>query len=192
MLLKTIDDCFIRFFKCIHIVGASLYTLPAIGQALYFSFLITSNNLQSWEKLVFVISAVGISGGILWNILGFYSDCRLDWSKIYVDLKEFNIKSNKDLLNRKYHNFMWHALLNIIVFTLAILIAVGIVLNLHGSIIHPQDPNDINLGSISSYTFFIFLFISVITAYAKQMFMLYFVNKDQRIGVFFNIKELAQ
>lgn len=104
-----IDESFRKRMIKIHAVGVIFYALVAfvIANILCKKF--------NWApQTVWLITGYGFVCGVMWNLYGYYTDMRLDWSKIFVFMNGVSISNDKKLHDKKFEYLKRSAIIQFI------------------------------------------------------------------------------
>jgi len=187
---KEIDERFDRVFKMTHCFGFACYVIMSIVIAIrLFSF---------WKDKGFqntiILILFGAVFGILWNVYGYFSDLRIDWSKIFDKLNDFKIAEHEEICSEKYKYYKRSLVSQLVIIAVIILTACIIALNVNGNIFDNTSNNTSNAIELLSYSSIVGLFITVVSVYLKQTSSLFFKlkrkDKNDETDIFPNIYDL--
>jgi len=170
---KEINGIFRRVFFGMHFLGFSCYSVISIVVTKQLSSFWGNTVCENWPLILF-----GIVFGFLWNLYGCVSDCRIDWSKIFIHLEKCRITDYR----KKYWAYMGS-----IVLQLLIIMCIVSVASFIGLRINPE----LEVLDIISYSSIVSLFVAVVAIYLKQTLKLFFKLKrgkeDKDSDIFPNI-----
>lgn len=198
-LYQYIDNTFLKGIFYSHIWGVLHY----LAISLLFACLIAYTNLISYDYIdsdkkllfIFVIVSFGTVFGALWNFYGYCSDSRIDWSKIFIPLTNFQISKNKEIRNKKYKAYKISIAMQISIMILVMTILIFVAFNLNGDIINVSEEEGDLLTTLISYSSVAALFLVVLKIYAVQTYNLFYRMESNRKGgdiIFPNIFDLTE
>lgn len=170
-----IEDKVKLIFRKVHVTGAACYLVVGILACLSLSDKIFCEyNLNN----MIIISLYCFYMGIVWNIYGYYSDRRIDWSKIFKNLN-INISENADIQNIKYKYYKRSVKWQIIsIFTICFSLVL-IVIRFDYDLI-PKGSFDI----LITYSAFAAWFIAILKLYFTRMFRIFFTHEKNESEIF--------
>lgn len=170
-----IEDKVKSIFQKIHAAGATCYL--AVGILVYLSL---SNKIFCEYNLnnMIIISLYCFFMGIVWNVYGYYSDRRIDWSKIFKNLN-INISQNADIQKIKYKYYERSVKWQLIsIFTICFSLVLIFVRFDYDLI--PEGSLDI----LITYSAFAAWFIAILKLYFTQMFGIFFTHEKKGSEIF--------
>ena len=174
----AVDKSFSTIMFYLHFAGVFLYFVSSLFIAEYLPRIDTRFSNDSFRTYLI---AFGFFSGITWNIYGYQSDKRLDWSKIFKRLKEINVSTNKKIYDKKLRVYLTSIIMQLSccfflsVFSIIFLIKV--------------DPNlfsEIDNGDLASCSAFLTLLVSVISLYVRTSYNMFFSRKYKNSVIFPN------
>ena len=183
-----IDRIFGFVMGVVHVIGALCYGGISFWVAFNFSNTIFMNDLAfNHTKFILGVSIFGLALGTLWNIYGYHSDRRIDWSKIFFNFSSIKI-SQTDCIRLHKLKYYRNSLLYQVICCMAIIgFVIYILLDFRLSLFN----NMTVLSDILSYSAFLTLLITVITLYARQMIDMFYSRKYIRSVIFPSLLELS-
>lgn len=188
---KYIDETFLKVMFNLHIKGILSYFAISLlfACAIAYTNIIAYNYIGTGNKLSFIIIIISLGTifGVLWNLYGYYSDSRIDWSKIFISLKNFKISKNDDIRTIKYKAYKISFAIQILIVFLVLGILTFIAYNLNVDIIV--------LTTLIPYSSVAASFLVVLKIYAGQTYKLFYRMKSNRKNddvIFPNIFDLTE
>lgn len=169
-LYVQIDNESIKLFKTIHTIGFVCYCFVAA----FFVYFVLNDILFIDKNLTKAYSfAFGALFGAIWNILGFYGDRSIHWSKVFQTLGNYK---NTKIENEK---LKYHAAYTLIHLIIIVSISVGLLLiisNPHDTILE----NGFNLANLDFLTlsFLISAATVIVNLYIKYIYRLHYDKKQ--------------
>lgn len=171
---EEIDKNFKKYFFNIHRAGTICYLLSSL-LIIIFYLLTFSNDWKNNLPIILSIIAVGLLSGLFWNILGYYSDQTINWRKIYLKIGPAPAK----LKSIKFKYYMKYRILNTLLLLLYILLTLIALLKI------PQNIQILKIsGGLESLYLLLTIFITIITVYMKQIYQLYYDEKNSNTTFF--------
>lgn len=165
-----------NFFFVVHLTG----TLCYLGSSTILYFVIKASIFGGGNLNNFIIIVMyGFLMGLAWNVYGYYSDKRIDWSKIYKDMN-LNISDEVKIKSEKYKSYNRSVRLQITLLAIITLILVLIFKRFDYSII----PQDQSFNILVTYSAFGAWFIAILKIYCTQMFNMFFRRKYKESEIF--------
>lgn len=186
-LYLKIDGSFAFVMRVIHIVGALCYGCLAYFIAINFKYNIYANIPDMNNKFTLYIFVFGLVAGALWNFYGYHSDRRIDWSKVFIFLKDTSISTSECIRELKLHYFKYALLLHLVCCTAIISFTIYLMIDFRFSLFE----NMKSLDELLSYSAFITLFISVASLYGKQMYYIFYTRRYKQSEIFPRLVELS-
>lgn len=170
-----IDSSFSKRMGLIHILGTLCYFIISLIVAISIM-----NTFSISYKVVLSLTIMGFFSGLMWNIYGYLSDRRIDWSKIFDFWDEKPMLSNKNIYIWKLRYYKASIISQIINCTLIIGFVIYLLLNLEINF----ELSEYTLpGFLSCFVIFT-LFISVASLYTKQTYKMFFTREYEEAEIF--------
>lgn len=171
---EEIDKVFKEYFLKIHGFGTFCYIMSSII-IIFVNLLALGENPKNNIPLISIIFIVGLVSGLLWNILGYYSDQTINWNKIYINIGPTPHK----LKHIKFKYYIKYRILNSVILISYILLTLIALLRI------PQNVQILELnGGLESLYLLITIFFTIITVYMKQIYQLYYNEKNSNSSFF--------
>lgn len=165
-----------KTFRLIHVIGGACYLIVGIiTSALFSNRIFTGFSL--WNTII--LSVYALLMGVIWNIYGYYSDNRIDWSKIYKGLI-IDIAYNSEIKQEKYKSYRRSVYGQTIVVAIITLILILVFARFDYSAIPQNNPFE----TLLAYSVFGAWFITILKIYGTQMFNIFFVHKEKGSEIF--------
>ena len=177
----SVDESFSEIMYWLHFGGILFYLAGSIFIAEYLPKMHIMFGNDSFRKYLILF---GLFSGIAWNIYGYQSDKRLDWSKIFKRLETINISTNKNIHGQKLHFY-----LRSIIMQLSCCLALSIFAVICLIKINPNLFSEIKTGDLASCSAFLTLLVSVITLYVRTSYTMFFSRKYRDSVIFPNWRD---
>jgi hypothetical protein len=155
------------YFKKMHYKGCFYYI---VGSFLVSYTLVNILPLQIDNRKLFIcfVTIIGFLFGLLWNIYGYYSDCRIDCSTIFIRLKDFRINQYDDLRQKKFWAYKMSLIMQLVIIIFFVALMTFILLTLKEDIFNDNlDGYAENLKDLILYSPIIALLTAAMTLYLK-------------------------
>lgn len=170
---NRVHSSFSKLMISLHFLGAVCYIF--IAQVVSVKFVENTNNESSMRLILFT----GFLFGIIYNIYGYFSDMRLDWSKVFKQLSTVNISKEPYVFNTKLNYFIYSVILQGIVAVVVLCCSIYIIYNFNYKLLEDE-----TIDGVIAYSTFATLYCSIIVLYFKQMYNLFFSSKYRESIIF--------
>lgn len=172
---NKLNKIFKKHFIWIHTWGTICYSIVTGITVLCFLAKFNGSFAKDYIKSTVILTIFSLLSGFLWNLMGYWSDNTIEWGNIYKNITSMPSNQAKD----KFKSYIYHRILNIIILLSIILFVLCALINIRN-----EFSKDVDLNI---YYLFITIFITIVIFYAKQMYRLFFNEKDCEKTVFLNL-----
>lgn len=171
---KKVDYSFFEKMLLIHIGGIIAYGVVSYVVGTFYSFVFADylmNNVSMRRYLVIW----GLFFGIVWNVSGFFSDMRIDWSKIFFILKGSSVNVEEiGVAKHKYYQLAKYSQLMVCMVVLVLILRIASNPRDESIYIFVGENASGSIPYILPTITFLTFFASTITLYIKYTYRIYY------------------
>lgn len=174
---NEIENIFKKLSIHIHFLGVVCYTITTI-----LSLLIIYGVHFLKNYAFYVLLAVGIGVGIVWNLRGYFGDMRIDWKKLCKKTIKYIYEDKYDhIRQQKLRYTINHIVINIISIIIMVFAYLFFAMK---TIKFPFNFSELEIGKNE---FFIVAFIIILIYYIKILYPLYYIQGN---NIYYDFKDL--